>query len=407
MKLKKAVYSVLATGALVSLLNGCTTTNKVDSNSKKESELTTLEQSDFDTATSKAEETTEETIKETIIYEDTSEDSLLENDIIASFSPVDCGIQAQDIFEYPFIGMTLTLTEDIRTRMDSRDIFVMSLEDYDADLNISYALLRFSSVDEVTKSEQVSSFDLYAWEAALDKAGAIGVYKKEMTDKLDELTACDVHTKLGESEDGLYEYYISTYSKADADIVKELEKSNIVISKMHELDMNLGYTAFSTDRIDGIENVGDFTMQDIFGETYTKDMFKEYDLTLVNIFATWCSPCVKEMPELEELRKEFEEEGIRIGIAAVVLDAKTQVGELDEGAVEKAKVLYEKVNANFPFLIPDETELNGRLTGIASVPESFFVDSQGNIVSEPYHGANTKEGWKKAAQYELKKLMGE
>lgn len=68
---------------------------------------------------------------------------------------------------------------------------------------------------------------------------------------------------------------------------------------------------------------------------------------------------------------------------------------MDEGALERAQILYERSKAKFPFLIPDENNMNGRLTGIESVPESFFVDKNGNIVSDPYVGANSQKEWKK------------
>lgn len=45
-------------------------------------------------------------------------------------------------------------------------------------------------------------------------------------------------------------------------------------------------------------NVGEFSMQDIEGQAYTQEMFADYDLTMVNVFTTWCSPCVNEIPKL-------------------------------------------------------------------------------------------------------------
>jgi len=44
--------------------------------------------------------------------------------------------------------------------------------------------------------------------------------------------------------------------------------------------------------------------------------FKEHDLTMVNIFTTWCTPCVEEMPDLEKLYQQMEEQGV--GVVGVV-----------------------------------------------------------------------------------------
>lgn len=156
---------------------------------------------------------------------------------------------------------------------------------------------------------------------------------------------------------------------------------------------------------EGVETVGEFKTKDVFGKSYTQDVFAEYDLTLVNVFTTWCSPCVEEIPELEKLRQEYEKKGIKLGIVAVVYDASTSKGT-DVTAVEQAKVLYERSKAQFPFLIPDDGYMNGRLTGIESVPESFFVDKNGAIVSDPYIGANSRTGWSKIVDKELSELEG-
>lgn len=332
-----------------------------------------------------------------------SETELLENEQVA-FRPVDCGVQREEVYDFPFLGMTVKLTDPILEKMDSRDVFVYPQEDYTASGAISYAVLRFSAPTPEQQQEEGMSVDIISWEAALSKIGAIGVYEKAAVDQLDDLTACDTHQKLGESEDGAYEYYISTNAKADAALVQELEKSEITLSSMHTFDLSQGYTAFSADRIEGIETVGTFTTEDIFGQEYTQELFADYDLTLVNVFATWCSPCVQEMPELEKLRQEYEDKEIKLGVAAIVLDVKTTNG-IDEGALERAQLLYERSKAAFPFLIPDESGLNGRLIGIESIPESFFVDSEGNIVSEPYVGARPMEAWSEIVELELDELM--
>lgn len=159
-------------------------------------------------------------------------------------------------------------------------------------------------------------------------------------------------------------------------------------------------TELSTDEI---TTIGEFATEDVFGNSYTQELFEDYDLTLVNTFTTWCSPCVNEMPELEKLRQYYEEKDIKFGIVAVVLDARTADG-IDNIAVQQAMLLSARSGAQFPFLIPDEEYLNGRLDGIESVPESFFVDSEGNIVSDPYVGANTKDRWVAVVNQELETL---
>lgn len=145
--------------------------------------------------------------------------------------------------------------------------------------------------------------------------------------------------------------------------------------------------------------LGEFSLQDINGEDYTQEMFADYDLTLVNIFATWCPPCIGEIPDLQKLRDEMEDQGVNV--VGIVLDGIDETGNVDSAAVETAKLLAERTGASYPFLIPDAEGLNGRLSGVSAVPETFFVDKQGNIVGETYSGARSLEEWKSIVEAEL------
>ena len=143
-------------------------------------------------------------------------------------------------------------------------------------------------------------------------------------------------------------------------------------------------------------SLGEFSMEDVNGETYTQEMFADHDLTMINVFTTWCSPCIREIPDLEKLSKEMEDQGVQV--LGIVLDV---AGNADEETIEKAKLLAEKTGAAYPFLIPDAGYLNGRLAGISAVPETFFADKEGNIVGETYSGSRSFEDWKGIVEKEL------
>lgn len=153
------------------------------------------------------------------------------------------------------------------------------------------------------------------------------------------------------------------------------------------------------------DSLGEFSMQDITGTTYTKEMFQEYELTMINVFTTWCTPCINEIPDLEKLYKEMAGQGVNI--VGIVLDAADGKGGTDEEAVEKAKLLAERTGVTYPFLIPDAGGMNGRLNGIQAVPETFFVDKNGNLTGETYTGSNSLEGWKQVIETELGNLTGD
>ncbi len=93
-------------------------------------------------------------------------------------------------------------------------------------------------------------------------------------------------------------------------------------------------------------------------------------VVLVNIWATWCPPCIEEMPSMEKLYNELHRENFEI--LAVSIDA---VGIEAVGPFIKAYKL------TFPALIDREGTIRNsyRTTG---VPESFIIDREGILVKK-------------------------
>ncbi len=152
-------------------------------------------------------------------------------------------------------------------------------------------------------------------------------------------------------------------------------------------------------------SLGEFTTQDVDGNEYTQDMFKDYDLTLVNIFTTWCPPCVAEMPELEKLYQQMKDQGVNV--VGFVLDVLNEEGEIVQEDLERAQELVKRTGVTYPVLLPDSGYLNGRLTGIDAFPETFFVDQDGNVVGGTYQGSGDLEDWLEVVEQELAALNGD
>jgi len=151
-----------------------------------------------------------------------------------------------------------------------------------------------------------------------------------------------------------------------------------------------------------VSAVGEFSTQDVNRNTITQDIFKEYDLTMVNIFTTWCTPCVQEMPDLEKLYQQMKDK--KVGVIGVVMDVLNEKGDIVEKDLERAQLLVQKTGVTYPVIVPDSTYFNGRLTSIEAFPESFFVDKNGNIVGETYSGSGSLEDWLETVEKELANL---
>ena len=330
-----------------------------------------------------------------------------------SFKPADYTLPVKDEYNYEYLGLKFKLSEKIREAMKAKDI-VMLDDQSPIDQELKYGLLSFSKLTEEQKNAEVAKMgDGYEkWQESLERIGTIGMFEKSLSEEeIGKITKCDSHTKLGESKDGKYSYYLSVNSGADAEAIEELKQTTVEITEKKERPEN-GFVlseksdlentmAFSTDSQNVATDLSNLQTMDIDGKEFSGKDFSDYDLTMVNVFATWCSPCVQEIPDLAEIQKEMKDKGVNI--VGVVTDTVDQTGENQE-ALEKAKLIRERSKAEYPFLIPDKSNFNGRLSGIQAFPETFFVDKKGQIVGETYSGSHNKKAWLEIIEKELAKV---
>lgn len=127
-------------------------------------------------------------------------------------------------------------------------------------------------------------------------------------------------------------------------------------------------------------NIPQFTTKDMDGNKVTNDIFAEYDLTVVNFWATYCNPCIDELPELAEWKKELPDNVNLIGLLV----------DVDEKGSEQYKLaekIISQTGADYQHLIATE-EFDDIISNLVGVPTTFFVDSTGKIIGEPFAGAD-------------------
>ena len=127
-----------------------------------------------------------------------------------------------------------------------------------------------------------------------------------------------------------------------------------------------------------------FAGKDIEGNIVTSGIFSQSKLTMVNVWATYCNPCLSEMPGLGELADEFDAEEFQvIGIISDVVEGEEQ---------KLAEELIEQTQADYTHLLLNESIYNALLTDVAAVPTTFFIDENG-IVLDTVIGAMKKSAW--------------
>lgn len=146
---------------------------------------------------------------------------------------------------------------------------------------------------------------------------------------------------------------------------------------VQKTDDNLNEEASSDNFWGDVEYVANFELKDINENLVNNSIFEEKEYTLVNIWGTFCKPCIDEIPILQEIYEESE----NINVVGIVADG--DVSEI------KAFEMLNKLGADYVNLIPNDAFLNSFLNKVQVAPVSIIVDKQGKIL-ETIVGARTK-----------------
>lgn len=132
-----------------------------------------------------------------------------------------------------------------------------------------------------------------------------------------------------------------------------------------------------------------FEGKTIEGHTFSSEKFSESKVTMINVWATYCNPCLMEMPDLGDISEEYDKADFQlIGIISDVMEESPLADQ------DNAKELIKETEAEYPHLLLNQSIYDNLLSGVNSVPTTFFVNAKGEMLGYVI-GANNKESWEK------------
>ncbi len=136
----------------------------------------------------------------------------------------------------------------------------------------------------------------------------------------------------------------------------------------------------------------DFTTTALDGKEYTADVFTGNKLTMVNVWGTFCAPCISEMPDLEKLSKAYADKGLVIvGVVSDVYDYMAQENNADK--IKKAENIVAETGVSYINLLPSESLNAAKLDYITTFPTTYFLNEKGEIITGEYVGSRSYDQW--------------
>lgn len=112
----------------------------------------------------------------------------------------------------------------------------------------------------------------------------------------------------------------------------------------------------------------EFSLQNLHGDSVRLEQFRG-DYILLNFWATWCPPCVKEMPSMEQLRQNYKDKGIQV--VAISLDKEPR---------EKVAAFVARLKLTFPILL-DPDGIVSKPYGATELPSTFILNPDGQVIA--------------------------
>lgn len=170
------------------------------------------------------------------------------------------------------------------------------------------------------------------------------------------------------------------------------------------LALVLGLSLCACGGTDGAEGGGttggstsfQYESTDFAGEPFRlEDVLAENELTMVNVWGTWCTYCILEMPELEKLHQNYRESDDKVAIIGLWTDVDEE---------EECAEILESTGVTYP--IVRFTDEMGKAIDTSMLPVTYFVDREGEPVGDVVLGARDEAEWEEIIQERLEQVRG-
>jgi peroxiredoxin len=158
----------------------------------------------------------------------------------------------------------------------------------------------------------------------------------------------------------------------------------LILSLLFLVALSMGFTP-----VDDAKKLPNITIADLQGKPVNIiEAVGNEKVTVLSFWATWCSPCKRELDAITELYPEWTEK-YNVQLFAISIDNARMLTQV--------KPMVEEKGWEFPVLMDSKQELQHALE-FQAIPQTFVIDKEGNIIFQ-------HEGYTPGDEYELEKIL--
>ena len=131
-----------------------------------------------------------------------------------------------------------------------------------------------------------------------------------------------------------------------------------------------------------------FTANTFDGQTIdSAELFAGAKVTMLNIWGTYCYPCLMEMPDLGQIAKDYADADFQIvGLICDVDDPNSETGST-------ASAQIAETGADYTHLLATPEVIKNVMFDVYAVPTTLFLDSEGKLLCSAVVGSNSYDTW--------------
>lgn len=319
-------------------------------------------------------------------------------------SPKDTSVDLKTDYRFEQCGLAYSLPKEWLEREDV-NLIPVSFVDAEGEIyaKVEYDFAPSENLDELNNiNSQIPVEELMIPIFTLLVVREENVDSKSVQDEIALFENCEELPK----QDGFRFYYLTDYIGSTprfnrgSEKIFETLKSELPILR-ETIETFMPDESAIKAQVEEDKKYFNFMSTTLDGDPITSTMFYDYDLTVVNFWASYCYPDINELDTLQTYYDQLKQKYPNVNFVQVVIDTP---GKEAEEIVKKA---YREAGVTFTTIVPDQNMASWIIENLNGLPTTIFIDKTGKPLSQKLEGVKDLDDYLTTTDSMLKEMKAE